>query len=77
MIFNTLKGYFVTCCVVLAKSMTNLICPGKLLRIKLHLPGDTSNYNARNAMWCFCQVLGAQQCSDKIFTAFPKPSSLK
>lgn len=31
--FNTVKGYSVTFCVVLAKSMTNLICTRKLGRI--------------------------------------------
>lgn len=42
-IFNAAKGYLVTCCVVLAKSMTNLICTGKLRKIQLCLPDDTSN----------------------------------
>lgn len=48
-IFNTAKGYFVTCSVVLAESMTNLICTGKLGGISLRLPGDTSNWNVWNA----------------------------
>lgn len=48
-IFNTVKGYFVTCCVVLAKSVTNLICTGKLGRIQLRLADDTSNWNVWNA----------------------------